>query len=298
MQEFKVCGIQIAPKPNDVKYNVEKICHWARKAYDSFQPQLMVFPETITTGYAPGMSVDEFYELVEPIPGPTTEIIEKLSRELNAYMVIPTYEKGKQPNIIYNSSVLIGPSEGIIGAYRKTHLFPLERLEGGGWSTAGTEAPVFDIKYARIGMIICYDGDFPELSRELAILGAEVIVRPSALMRSYDIWSLTNHARAYDNHVYIVGVNAVGPDAVGNYYFGNSMIVSPIAQKLAQARGTEEMIAYTLSPEPLKYVSYGTNSPMIFDHLEDRNIVVYKNILKEGKCSFEPFKRIPYKKAP
>ena len=58
----------------------------------------------------------------------------------------------------------------------------------------------------------------------MAIKGAEIIVRPTALLRSFEIWDITNRARAYDNHVYLIGVNSVGPDGGGNYYFGNSMI--------------------------------------------------------------------------
>jgi predicted amidohydrolase len=143
-------------------------------------------------------------------------------------------------------------------------------------------------------MIICYDGDFPELSRVLAIQGAEIITRPSALLRSFEIWDMTNKARAYDNHVYVIAVNSVGADAEENYYFGSSMIINPIAQKLAQARGTEEIISAKLDPNPLKHVTYGSNSPMIFDHLEDRNLEVYKDILKEAKSPFEPANRIPY----
>ena len=71
-------------------------------------------------------------------------------------------------------------------------------------------------------MIICFDGDYPELSRIQAVQGAEVICRPSALLRSADIWELTSRARAYDNHVFIVGANAVGQDPAGVLYFGNS----------------------------------------------------------------------------
>ena len=74
-------------------------------------------------------------------------------------------------------------------------------------------------------MIICFDGDYPELSRITAVRGAEVIARPSALLRSADLWELTNRARAYDNHVYVVGANATGIDPAGTIYFGNSMIV-------------------------------------------------------------------------
>jgi hypothetical protein len=73
------------------------------------------------------------------------------------------------------------------------------------------------------------------------------------------------------------------------------MIISPIAQKLAQARGGEEVISSIISPEPLKYATYGAKSPMIFDHLQDRNTGVYKERLNSGQSSFEPYKRIPYK---
>ncbi|WP_343408541.1 hypothetical protein [Candidatus Amarolinea dominans] len=77
----------------------------------------------------------------------------------------------------------------------------------------------------------------------------------------------------------MVSCNAVGPDAGGNYYFGHSMIVSPIAHKLAQARGTEEVAFAELDPDPIKFITYGTPSPMIFDHLRDRNLAAYQNIL-------------------
>ena len=123
------------------------------------------------------------------------------------------------------------------------------------------------------------------------IQGAEVIVRPAALLRSYEIWNLTNRARAYDNHVYMVGVNAIGPDAKGNYYFGHSQIISPIAHVLALASGTEEIVAHELDPHPLLWVSHGTKTPQRFDHLEDRNIDVYeKHILKSAVSAFEPIR--------
>ena len=80
----------------------------------------------------------------------------------------------------------------------------------GGWVTRGDSVTVCDTPLGRIGMIICFDGDYPELSRIQAVQGAEVICRPSALLRSADIWELTSRARAYDNHVYVIGANAVG----------------------------------------------------------------------------------------
>ena len=294
MKEFIAAAVQIAVKPNDINYNLEKIGFWLKTAVKEHNAELVVFPESITTGFAPGMPPEEFYDLLNYIPGPETDQIGALARELKVHVVLPIYEKGKEKNVIMNSSILINDEGEIAGIYRKTHPFPTERLGGGGWTTPGKEAVVVDTKLGKIGMIICYDGDFPELSRVLAIRGAEIITRPSALLRSFEIWDMTNKARAYDNHVYVIAANSVGADAGDNYYFGSSMIISPIAQKLAQARGTEEIISAKLDPNPLKHVTYGSNSPMIFDHLEDRNLEVYKDILKEAKSPFEPAKRIPY----
>ena len=146
---------------------------------------------------------------------------------------------------------------------------------------------MFETELGTIGLIICYDGDFPELSRILAVKGAEIIVRSSALQRSYDIWYITNAARAYDNHVYLLGCNLVGPDASENYAFGHSMILNPIAWRLAQARGTEEIISAKLDPDPLRYITFGSKHPQTFDHLQDRNLKLYEQSLKEARSRFE-----------
>lgn len=296
MRDFVACAVQIAVKPNDVAYNTAKAIAWLEKAVVEHEAELVVFPEDVTTGFTPNMPVEQVYEqLADTIPGDITRQVGEAARRLGVHVVWPMYEKGPSSPIVYNSSALIGPDGEIIGVYRKTHPFPTERVEGGGWTTAGTEAPVFDTALGKIGMLICYDGDFPELARELTLKGAEIITRPSAFMRSFDIWELTTRARAYDNHVYVIAVNAVGPDAGNNYFAGHSMIVSPIAQRLAQARGTEEIISAKLSAEPLKYITYGSKAPQIFDHVQDRNLKAVGGILQPGQCPFEPSKRIPYK---
>lgn len=294
MKAFTAACAQFAITPNDVTANVEKAVAWIERAVKENEAELVVLPETITTGFSPGMGAEELWDLVDTIPGWITKPIAQAARNLGVHVVLPTYERGPRRGVVYNSAVLINPQGEVIGVYRKTHLFPTERLSGGGWSTPGTEAPVFETELGTIGMTICYDGDFPELSRVLAIKGAEVIVRPAALLRSFEIWEMTNRARAYDNHVYMVACNAIGPDAAGNYYFGHSQIVSPIAQVLAQARGTEEIIAAELDPDPIKYVTYGAKSPMIFDHLQDRNLAAYKGILQPAQSRFEPARRVEY----
>ena len=147
--------------------------------------------------------------MVSEVPGPHSEPLQRVSQELGVFLCYGTYERapGQPRGTVYNSAVLLGPSGDILGVYRKTHLFPTERrrprpaapsdagnVEPGwdGWSTPGTEPCVVHTPIASIGMSICYDGDFPELFRAEALMGAEVILRPSALLRSFEIWELTN----------------------------------------------------------------------------------------------------------
>jgi hypothetical protein len=91
-------------------------------------------------------------------------------------------------------------------------------------------------------------------------------------------------------------VNAVGSDAGGNYYFGHSQVIAPNGWRLAQARCAEEVMSAELSPDPMKHIYQGIQSPQTFDHLEDRNVGVY-DVMREGRSGFEPGKRVPYRKS-
>ncbi len=293
MQEFVAACVQIAIAPNDVGANIKKGIMWLEKAVSEHEAELVVFPETVTTGYETNLTPEELWDLVDEAPGRITHDIQAAAKNLGVHVVWPTYRRAGERGAVYNSAILIGPDGEIIGIYDKTHPAPWERTDGGGWVKVGTRADVFETALGTIGMIICYDGDFPELSRLLAVKGAEIIVRASALQRSYDIWYITNAARAYDNHVYVVASNLVGPDACDNYGFGHSMIINPIAWRLAQARGTEEIISARLDPDPMRYITFGSKSLQTFDHLEDRNLQLYEEILKEARSRFEPGKRFP-----
>lgn len=293
MQEFVAACVQIAIAPNDVGANIKKGIMWLEKAVSEHEAELVVFPETVTTGYETNLTPEELWDLVDEAPGRITHDIQAAAKNLGVHVVWPTYRRAGERGAVYNSAILIGPDGEIIGIYDKTHPAPWERIDGGGWVQVGTRADVFETALGTIGMIICYDGDFPELSRLLAVKGAEIIVRASALQRSYEIWYITNAARAYDNHVYVVASNLVGPDACDNYGFGHSMIINPIAWRLAQARGTEEIISARLDPDPMRYITFGSKSLQTFDHLEDRNLQLYEEILKEARSRFEPGKRFP-----
>jgi predicted amidohydrolase len=279
MRDLVAAAVQTAPIPGpltaeSIRLNLEHCADWVRRCVERTGAELVVLPEAATTGFTPGLSAADLWPLLSEVPGAMTEPMQELAAALAVHLVLGTYERGED-GAVYNAAVLIGPDGAILGTYRKTHPYCTESVAGGGWVTPGVDAVVVDTALGRIGMIICFDGDFPELARVEAVRGAEIIVRPSALLRPADIWELTNRARAYDNHVFVVGANATGIDPAGVLYFGNSMIVGPVGQVLARAASHEGWVTARLDPDSaMASLSPGSNVPQSFDHLADRNLVM------------------------
>ena len=278
MRAFTTAAIQVAPvpgplSPETVRKNLDKCVDFVRRCVDATGAELVVLPETATTGFTPDCSTEELWDLVSEVPGPVTEPVQQVARDLGVHVVLGTYERGPERGVVYNAAVLIGRDGEVAGVYRKTHPFCTEHVDGGGWVTPGNDVTVVETDLGRIGMIVCFDGDYPELSRIQAVRGAEVIVRPSALLRSADIWELTSRARAYDNHVFVIGANATGTDAAGVLYFGNSHIVTPVGHIVAKAASHEGWVSARLDPDTaLTSLTPGSNIGQGFDHLRDRNL--------------------------
>jgi len=151
---------------------------------------LVVLPETITaTGN--GLS---YREAAEPIPGPATDYFGELARKYTLYLVAGLVERDR--HLIYNVAVLMGPDGKLIGTYRKVAL-PRTEIEAG--IAPGHDYPVFDTRFGKVGLMICYDGFFPEVARQLSVRGAEVIAFPVAGCNP-----LLAAARACENHVFLV----------------------------------------------------------------------------------------------
>ena len=289
MKTFIAAAIQIAPvagdlSPLSIDANIVKTISFIERCVAETGASLVVLPETVTTGFSPGCSPEELWDLVDILPGRLTSPIQEVAKRLGVHIVHATYERGEERGIVYNSSMIILPSGEIAGIYRKTHPFCAEMLSQGGWVVPGNDVCVVDTELGKIGMIICFDGDFPELSRIQGIQGAELIARPSAFLRSADIWELTNRARAYDNHLFMVGANAVGIDPAGTIYFGNSMIVSPIAEVIARASSHECWVSAVIDPnKAMVSLTPGSSVGQPFDHLADRNLDLlekYSDLLK------------------
>lgn len=287
MRAFTVAAVQLAPAPgpltsDSVSENLRSCVSWIERAVDGSGAELVVLPESATTGFTPGLPPEELWDLVSEVPGPVTEPVQEVARRLGVHVVVGTYERGPERGTVYNSSVLVGPTGEVLGVYRKTHPFCTEMRSRGGWVVPGDEVCVVETELGRIGMVICFDGDYPELARIQAVQGAEIIARPSALLRSADIWELTNRARAYDNHVYVVGANCTGVDPAGVLYFGNSMIVTPVAEVVARAATHECWVAARLDPEAaMRSLTPGSSVPHVFDHLADRNLDLVKRYAED-----------------
>jgi predicted amidohydrolase len=184
--------------------------------------QLTVFPECFSTGYCFD-SLAEAMELGESVPGPSTDRVAKLCAELKTYVVFGMLEKSGDQ--LFNVAVLIGP-EGLIGSYRKVHL-PYLGVDR--FTTPGDRPfEVFEAAGVRIGMLICYDGGFPEAARVLSIRGADLIVLPTnwppggSYMAEFSI-----NCRAMENGIYFAAVNRIGTEN-GFSFIGKSRICSPV----------------------------------------------------------------------
>jgi len=157
----------------------------------------------------------------------------ELARELGLYIVAGTAEKSG--NYLYNSAVVVGP-RGYIGKYRKIHLFYREKVF---FEPGDLGFKVFDIGFAKVGVMICFDWFFPESARTLALKGAEIIAHPANLVMPYAPRAMP--IRALENRVYTITADRVGEER-GLKFIGKSLIASPKAEVLSIASETEEEI--------------------------------------------------------
>ncbi len=155
MKDFTAACVQIAVTPNDVQANVEKGMQWLERATTESEAELIVFPETVTTGCETGLVAEDLWDLVDDAPGKITCEIQEAAARLGVLVVWPSYRRGSERGEVFNSSILIGPDGDILGIYDKTHPAPWERRVRGGWVDIGYRAEVFETELGSIGMIIC-----------------------------------------------------------------------------------------------------------------------------------------------
>jgi predicted amidohydrolase len=227
---------------------------------------IIVFPELALSGYecdegthASGQSCAMHRELAETVPGPSTQMMEKLAKDLDVYIIYGMPEQDKNdPDRRYISSAIVAP-HGILGTYRKLHLAPSPRFSEDICFTPGHEIPVWETRYGRVGILICFDfWYFPELARIMALKGARLIINTTASAagpgKPYFIVQQTG-SRATENIVYAVSANLVGQERTMSFA-GHSVIAGPLGPKpahiFAEAGDSEETISATLDFKKLR----------------------------------------------
>jgi beta-ureidopropionase len=201
--------------------------------------QILCFQEIFNTPYfCPGQDA-KWYESAETVPGPTTEMMQAFAKKYSMVIIVPVYEK-EQAGVLYNTAAVIDADGTYLGKYRKTHI----PHTGGFWEKfffkpGNLGYPVFQTRYAKIGVYICYDRHFPDGARCLGLNGAEIVYNPSATTvgQSQYLWKLEQPAHAVANGYFMGCINRVGTEAPWNLgkFYGTSYFVNPLGQIFACA---------------------------------------------------------------
>jgi len=225
---------QFEPLFGAVSKNLETI----EEASHHHSFDLLVLPELCTTGYQ-FVSQSEVRDLSEPVPGgPSVDRLIKIAKKANAHIVAGLAEiDGKD---IFNTSVMVNGS-GVVSKYRKIHLFYEETL----WFTAGSKLPdVVDIGMAKVGMMICFDWFFPELTRILTLNGADIVVQPANLILPYCQKAM--QTRSIENRIFTITSNRTGTEERGGKkpmtFTGGSQVTGVKGNVLIQATANEEKL--------------------------------------------------------
>ena len=229
---MRLAIVQTSPVFGQPESNTEA----AKALMKSAPADLYVLPELFNSGYN-FIDESEVESAAEPVEGPTFHSLLSFARESPCYVAYGFAEKADH---IYNSAALLGP-EGLIGVYRKVHLFDRENL----FFEAGNQGfPVFDLPLGRIGLMICFDWIYPEAARTLALQGAQLIAHPSNLVLSYCPDAMIT--RCLENRVFAATADRVGVENRGSTnlrFVGSSEIVSPQGRVMARLSGEDTGIA-------------------------------------------------------
>lgn len=222
--------------------------------------QVLCFQEVFTQPYFCPSQDAKWYDAAEAIPdGPTTKLMQEMAKKHDMVIVVPIYEEA-MTGVYYNTAAVIDADGTYLGKYRKTHIPQIAGFwEKFFFKPGASEYPVFDTKYCKLGVYICYDRHFPEGWRALALHGAEYIVNPSATVAGLSeyIWKLEQPASAVANGVYIGAINRVGTEAPWNIgeFYGQSYFVNPRGQIEAEAsRDKDELLIHDMDFDMIRTV--------------------------------------------
>lgn len=230
---MRIALYQGRPGPLDVSGNLARLRQQAERAAGC-GARLLVCPEMFISGYNIGAA--QVAQLAEAADGPAAQEVARIA-QAHAIAIVYGYPERDADGAVYNSVQLIDARGLSLCNYRKTHLFG--ELDRAMFSPGADHFPVVELDGWKLGLLICYDIEFPENARRLALAGAELILVPTANMAPYDfVCQVTVRSRAQENQCYLVYANYCGAEA-DIHYCGQSSIVGPDGSLLAMA-GREE----------------------------------------------------------
>ena len=223
--------------------------------------QILCMQEIFTGPYFCAEQTPRWYEATEMIPdGPTTKLMQETAKKYSMVIIVPLYEV-ESTGVYYNTAAVIDADGTYLGKYRKNHI---PQVAPGFWEKyyfkpGNLGYPVFQTRYAKVGVYICYDRHFPEGARALGLNGAEIVFNPSATVAGLSeyLWKLEQPAHAVANGYFVGAINRVGVEAPWNIgeFYGQSYFCDPRGQMLAVgSRDKDEIIVADLDLDMIKQV--------------------------------------------
>lgn len=282
-KKVKVGLIQVSCS-GDVAANMNKTIEKVREAAKK-GAQIICLQELFRSLYFCDVEDYENFKLAEPIPGPSTETFQKLATELNVVIIASLFEK-RTNGLYHNTTAVIDADGKYLGKYRKMHIPDDPGYFEKFYFTPGDLGyKTFETKYAKIGVLICWDQWYPEAARITSLMGAEILFYPTAIGwaeaqtgeindEQYNAWQTIQRSHSVANGLHVVSVNRVGKEGPMQFW-GGSFISNPFGKLLYKApHDKEEIHVEELNLE--KTDSYRTHWPF----LRDRRIDSYQPITK------------------
>jgi N-carbamoylputrescine amidase len=269
----------------DVEANIQKAIDGIREAAQK-GAQIVCLQELFTSLYFCDVEDHHNFSLAEAIPGPTTNRLGELAGELGVVIVASLFEKRAQ-GLYHNTTAVLDADGTYLGKYRKMHIPDDPGYYEKFYFTPGDLGyKVFDTKFARIGVLICWDQWYPEAARITALMGAEILVYPTAIgwdtnepdptqnTEQYNAWQTMQRSHAIANGVHVVAVNRVGREA-DQQFWGGSFVSNPFGSLLYVAPHDEELV-HVQTVDLALSEKYRTTWP----YFRDRRIDSYQPITK------------------
>jgi N-carbamoylputrescine amidase len=270
----------------DAQENVSKAIAGIRNAAAQ-GAQIVCLQELFTSLYFCDVEAYENFQLAEAIPGATTDLLSTVAKETGVVIIASLFEKRAQ-GLYHNTTAVIDADGTYLGKYRKMHIPDDPAYYEKFYFTPGDLGyKVFETKFAKIGVLICWDQWYPEAARLTSLMGAEILFFPTAIgwatsqdeatnTEQYNAWQTIQRSHAIANGVHVVSVNRVGFEQDGAMKFwGGSFVSNPFGTLLSKASHDDEEVVVT-EIDLDKTDSYRTHWPF----MRDRRIDSYGEIVK------------------